>query len=504
MSELPLGGLTGAAEFSAPSRFEELRVSLTPQVVTLDPVSRIEGHLKIEVAIEKVQGQFTVVDAWSTGTAFRGIEAILVNRHPWDAVPITQRICGVCPVSHGLAATLAIEQASGVAAPDAARILRNLVLGANFLQSHILHFYHLAALDYVAGPDMPPWQPRWTSDLRLDPTATDRLVGHYVQALAMRRKAHEMGAVFGGRLPHPPTYVPGGFTARPSASRKSLFTSYVNELVTWIESVYIPDVELLAAAYDDYFTVGVGSGNLLAFGVFDLDAGGAQKLLARGRVEAGGTTVQPVELSAIVESTAHSWYAPSTDNLPPAVGSTVPQCPKSGAYSWLKAPRYGGQPYEAGPLARMWVNGDYRNGVSVMDRHRARAYEALKVAQAMQGWIAALPDSAATYIPNRPPTAGTGVGLTEAARGALGHWLTIANGVINHYQVITPTCWNASPRDGAGVRGPIEQALLGTPVLDIDQPIEVLRVIHSYDPCLSCAVHVLDGDGQPLAVLRAG
>ncbi len=503
MSDLPNFGLSAEAAVAAPGRLEELRVSLTPQVVTLDPVSRIEGHMKVEVAIEKVQGQLTVVDAWSTGTAFRGIEAILVNRHPWDAVPITQRICGVCPVSHGLAATLAIEQATGVVPPDAARILRNLVLGANYLQSHILHFYQLAVLDFVAGPGMPPWQPAWTSDLRLDPATTSTLVGHYVQALAMRRKAHEMGAVFGGRLPHPPTYVPGGFTARPSVARKTTFNSYLAELVAWIQNVYIPDVELLGTVYGDFFTIGRGTGNLLAYGAFDLDAAGATKLLARGRVEAGANAVQSVDPSAITESTAHSWYSPATDNLPPAVGSTIAECPRPGAYSWLKAPRYNQQPYETGPLARMWVNGDYRRGISVLDRHLARAYEALKIAQAIQGWIAALPDSATTYSQNMPPTAGTGVGLTEASRGALGHWLTIANGVIARFQVITPTCWNAAPRDGAGVRGPIEQALLGTPVVDVNQPIEVLRVIHSYDPCLSCAVHVLDGDGQPITVLRA-
>ena len=496
--------LVNAAESvqDAPRGLDAPMRSVYPSTVTLDPVTRIEGHLRIDIVIDNVQGQPQVVEAYSSGTAFRGIESILVGRHPWDAVPITQRICGVCPVSHGLAASMAVENATGVAAPENARIMRNLVLGSNYVQSHILHFYHLAALDYVAGPDMAPWTPRWTSDLRLDPQTSAILVNHYVTALAMRRKAHEMGAVFGGRLPHPPTYVPGGYTAVPSAARKATFTTYINELVNFVQNTYIPDVQLVASVYDDYATIGRGYGNLLAYGVFDLDTGGTQKLLARGRVVNGSNTVLPLDLKPIVEQVTHSWYDPATDNLPPASGATIPMAPKRGAYSWLKAPRYDGYSYEAGPLARMWVNGDYRQGISVLDRHMARALETLKVAQAMQAWNAALPTNGAVYTPNTPPTAGTGVGLTEAPRGALGHWLQISGGRIARYQVITPTCWNASPRDGHGACGPIEQALLGTPIADADQPVEVLRVVHSFDPCLSCAVHVLRGDGKTEVLVR--
>lgn len=477
-------------------------VRLAPQLVTIDPVTRIEGHMKVEVAIDTVGGVQQVVDAWSTGTAFRGLESILVNRHPWDAIPITQRICGVCPVSHGLAASLAIQAATGISPPNNGRILQNLVLGANFLQSHILHFYHLAILDYLVGPDMAPWQPHWESDLRLDATTTTTLVEHYTTALAMRRKAHEMGAVFGGRLPHPPSYVPGGFTCKPTAARRATFSTYLNELITFVQDTYIPDVQVLGSAYSDYYVLGAGNGNLLAYGAFDQDSAGSVKLLARGRIEDGSHTVLPVDLGAITEHVTYSWYDQSTNNLPPASGETRPDCPKCGAYSWLKAPRYAAQTYEVGPLARMWVNGDYRNGTSVMDRHMARALETLKVAQAMQAWLAQLADGSTAYTNNTPPSSGSGVGLTEASRGALGHWLQISNGQISRYQVITPTCWNASPRDSAGVRGPIEQALRGTPVLDIHQPVEVLRVIHSYDPCLSCSVHVLRPDRATVTVIR--
>jgi hydrogenase large subunit len=446
------------------------------------------------------------VDAHATGTLFRGLENILVNRSPLDAPDITQRICGVCPVSHGMAAVNTLDKAANLTVPDNARIMRNLVLGSNFVQSHILHFYHLALLDYVEGPAMAPWQPSWRVDKRISAAETQTLVDHYVVALEMRRKAHEMGALFGGRLPHPPAFVPGGFSTTPRPDRIAEFQAYLAELIPFIRDTYLPDAETVGRNYTDYFAIGRGRGNLLAYGVFDLDAGGANQLLRRGRVVEGtppraqklrlvggdsGQKVQPVDFNAITEQVTYSWYDQRTDNLKPAVGATLAQYPKNGAYSWLKAPRYQGVPYEVGPLARMWVNGDYQHGISTMDRILARAHEALKVAVALQQWVTELDTGGAVYKTYAIPATATAVGATEAPRGALAHWVRIADEKIANYQVVTPTCWNASPRDKAGARGPIEEALVGTPVLDIDQPIEVLRVIHSFDPCLSCAVHVM-------------
>jgi hydrogenase large subunit len=307
----------------------------------------------------------------------------------------------------------------------------------------------------------------------------------------MTRKAHEMGALFGGRMPHPPTYVPGGFTATPRPERITKFQTYLGELLGFIQGVYLKDVEALGRVYGDYFSIGRGPGNLLAFGVFDTDATGASKLLRSGRIANGYSAVQPVDAKQITEEVNRSWYADSTGHLNPATGATVPQYPKTNAYSWLKAPRYAGVPYEAGPLARMWVNGDYQRGISVMDRHLARAQETFKIASAMRGWVDQLQSGGSVYTPASTPLTATSSGLTEAPRGALGHWLQISNGRISRYQVVTPTCWNASPRDGSGKRGPIEEALIGTPVANVNQPVEVVRVIHSFDPCLSCAVHVM-------------
>lgn len=459
-------------------------------VKVIDPVTRIEGHLSIEVTIDTVGGSQQVTEAYASGTLFRGIENILVGRPVGDAPHITERICGVCPVAQGMASVGAIEALAGAAVPENARLMRNIVNGADFIHSHIVNFYHLSLLDYVDGTVRGPWAPTWTADKRITGTAATALFDNYKAALDARRKAHEIGALFAGRMPHPPAFVPGGFTGTPRAERISAAASLIDEVVAFIQGTYLADVETIAGTYSDYSSIGAGPKNLLAFGVFDLDAAGSSKLFKRGRVEAGGTTVQSVDATAITEAVTYSWYKDAAA-VNPASGSTVASYPKTNGYSWLKAPRYSSKVFEVGPLARMWINGDYRTGVSVMDRHRARAQEALKIAQAMQQWIDALSTGGAVYAAPSIPSSGSGMGLTEAARGALGHWLTVSGGNIGAYQIVTPTCWNVSPRDANGVAGALEQALVGVTVANAEQPIEVLRVIHSFDPCLACAVHVM-------------
>jgi hydrogenase large subunit len=458
---------------------------------SFDPVSRLEGHLGVEVEFDTLDGVQQVVDVRASGLLFRGFENILIGRDPRDAPLITQRICGVCPVAHGLAAVKALDAACGAIVPTNARIMRNLVHAANFIESHLLHFYLLTLPDFISGPAKPPWQADWSIDRRFDPHATQALMTGYLKALEIRRKAHEMGALFGGKMPHPAAYVPGGFTAMPRAERIRDFRGYVDELIAFIRERYLPDTELLAAKYGDYFAIGRGYANLLAFGAFDLDDVGLRRLFTGGHILEGSHDPEPIEAASITEHVTYSWYQAKTTGLNPAAGKTTAVDPASrtSAYSWLKAPRYAGKPYEVGPLARMWINGEYTNGISVMDRHLARAKEAMKIAQAARDWLAEVaPEGPVHHPPTLPPSA-AGLGLTEAPRGALGHWLGIAGGVISQYQVITPTTWNASPRDDKGALGPLEEALLGTPVENPDEPVEVMRVIHSFDPCLDCAVH---------------
>jgi hydrogenase large subunit len=473
-----------------------------PTTVKIDPVTRIEGHLAIEVTIDNVGGKQQIVDAKSNGTTFRGFEAILQGRNPLDAPHFTQRICGVCPISHGMASSMNLEAAFGVTPPANGRIIRNLVLGANFVQSHILHFYHLAALDYIDTTgilDISPWGPRYAAPDMVKGATAETLVGHYVKALEMRRKAHQMGAILGGKLPTSPVFVPGGATSVPTAAQIASFRTLLTELRAFINGTYLPDVLAVAGAFPGYYNIGKGCGNLLAYGVFDLDAAGTTKLLKRGRYTNGQSLA--VSTADIAEYVKYSKYS-SASGLNPSAGATTPNATKAGAYSWVKAPRYLNLVHEVGALARMYVNGDYTRGISALDRIAARAYETKKVADAMDGWLNQISVGASSYQYAATPASATGIGLTEAPRGALGHWITISSGTISRYQVITPTNWNASPRDDSGRLGPIEQALVGTPIANINQPIEVLRVVHSFDPCLSCAVHMVrPGKTEPEMVV---
>lgn len=491
-------------------------------IIKIDPMIRIEGHLSIEVTVDGGE----IIDAKSSGTMFRGFENILLGRSPLDAPHLTQRICGVCPISHGMASCLNLEDAFSVTPPTNGRIMRNLVLGANFVMSHILHFYHLAALDYINTTnviDIAPWVPRYvTGDMVTGDTAA-ALVGHYVEALAIRRKAHQMGAIFGGKLPCAPTFVPGGCTAVPTVNSIADFRALLTELRGFIDGTYIPDVKIVAGAFSDYLSIGVGCGNLLAYGVFDLDNSGQNKLLYRGRYT--DSSVAGVDPTQINEDLKYSRYDDAGSGLNPADGITDPDTEKTTAYSWLKAPRYQGIVHEVGPLARMAVNylsgdtttvtlidelldelkGKFTDLLSVLGRHAARALETKLVADAMDGWLDELvPGQTAYEEVSIPRQVQVGIGLTEAPRGALGHWITTTRrGNIDRYQVVTPTNWNASPKDDSDQNGPIEQALIGTSVADETQPIEVLRVVHSFDPCLACSVHMVrPGKTEPEIVVH--
>lgn len=481
--------------------------------IIIDPITRIEGHLKIEVEIEGEK----VINARSSGTMFRGFEIILQGRDPRDAQHLTQRICGVCPASHGLAASLNLDSAFGVTPPNNARIMRNLVLGSNYLQSHILHFYHLAALDYVKGPDTAPFIPRYDGDYRLSADVNKACVDHYLKALDIRKKCHEMLAIFGGKMPCHITFCPGGITESPDPDKITNFLWRLKEIQSFINDVYLPDVLAVAKIYSDYFGIGVGCKNLVAYGVFDLDQKQEKKLLYRGAYTDG--KVRKFESEKINEYVKYSWYEDKTDGLNPARGETIPDLKKKNAYSWLKSPRYDGKVHEVGPLARMAVSylqgeptvkklidgvlsefkADMSALFSVLGRHAARALECKFIADSMEDWLLQLKPGEPTYTPCEVPEEGAGMGLTEAARGALGHWVSIKNKKIDRYQVITPTNWNASPKDSKGQSGPIEQALIGAPVKDPENPFSVVRIIRSFDPCLACSVHVITPKGKILA-----
>ncbi len=516
--------------------------------ILFDPVTRIEGHLKLEACLENG----VVKEARSTGTLFRGIELILQGRDPRDAQHITQRICGVCPTSHAMAATLTLDSAFGIAdkIPENGRLLRNLILGAAHLSDHILHFYHLAALDFIditrasaydgeeatlkslksliARGEVGPFFPRYEGDYRFSAEVDLELIGHYVQALRIRRKAQEMMAIFAGKAPHNPAIVPGGVTEMPTADKIVSFLSRLNEIRDFIDNTYLPDVFTIAEAYGDYFETGRGCCRLLAFGNYDLE-GTNGDYLERNRLMKPGTvspelSLRPVDPGKIAEYVANSWYEDSTTGLHPSRGRTEISENRAVGYSWVKAPRYEGEPYEVGPLARLLTS--YLSGqpevktlvdsalsvagiglkelFSVLGRHLARALCSKVLADRMGDWLLGLKPGEAVCVSYEVPEEAKGMGLVDGARGALGHWIEIRNKRISRYQCVVPSTWNMSPKDDLGQPGPLEQALIGTKVRDEGNPFELVRIVRSFDPCLACAVHVMAPRGRTLAKFRVG
>ncbi len=461
--------------------------------IKLDPVTRLEGHMKIEV---EVDDRREVISAKSTGNMFRGFETLLKGRDPRDAVHLTQRICGLCPVSHGIASVKALENSRNFKPEAQARLLRNLIQGGNFVADHILHFYHLTLLDYVQGPDRSPWKTSYNTDMRFSDAASKKLFDNYIKALEIRRKAHEMVALFAGKIPHVMSIMPGGVTKAPTTAEISDYKKLLAEVKQFVEGQYEEDVQKIASVYQDYFRIGEGYRNFISFGVFELEGAPEAKLLYRSGRYTNGEYMS-VEPRRITEDIKYAWYT-GKERAELRDDNTQPNLNKTGAYSWIKAPRYLETPHEAGPLARAWVNGDYRKGVSVMDRHVARMLETKKIANALSLWVNALSVNGQEYqsVLHTGYSQGQGVGVTEAPRGALVHYVQYQNQKIQNYQVVTPTCWNVSPKDNLDQSGPLEKALIGVKVQDVNNPIELMRIIHSYDPCTACAVHIMTPEGK--------
>jgi hydrogenase large subunit len=406
--------------------------------------------------------------------------------------------------------------------PENGKLLRNLIFGCNFMQSHILHFYHLAALDYVdavgAVGELSPFIPRYEGDYRVSGEANSQLVNHYLKALDIRRKCQEMLAIFGGKMPHNVGIVPGGITETLSEEKITNFLWRLNEIRQFIDNAYIPDIITVAKAYNDYFGIGTGCKKMLAYGGFPLADGD----LFKAGVVNEDLKCEPFDEKNITEDVKHSWYADSSSGKQPGEGETKPEPRKKKGYSFIKSPRYKGQVCELGPLARMVCNYVQSDGktkelidsllgqfnaepsvlFSVLGRHAARALETKLIADSMVDWLQQLKPGKPVIVDVEIPEQADGVGLTEAPRGAVGHWMSIKDRKIARYQVITPTALNASPKDDKDQPGPIEQALTGTKVKDNDNPFEIVRIVRGFDPCLACSVHMLDARGNESGLLR--
>lgn len=543
----------------------------------IDPITRIEGHLRVEMEVDNG----VVTDAWVSGGCFRGMELVVQDRTPEDAAQIVQRICGVCPVSHTHASSLAGEAAYGIVIPNQARIIRNLVEGGQFLHSHILWLYTLAALDYVnplnalnanvgkaydlmeaAGTScstdlktlmgtltkfanngqLSIFSGGWFLDgqapeaYKLDPEADLICTAHYLEALNMQAKASEICGLIGGKMPHIMTLVPGGTAFVPTEEKLDELYSITREIRNWVDSTMLPDTKIIASAYPEALGFGRGCGRYVAWGVFQRENFEmADRYMPSGVVYTNdGLRLEDPDPSLIKEYVGHSWYVGDSD-LNPKEGVTDPLYTEyyvagteheenghmigtvNDRYTWSKGPSYNGECMEAGPFSRVlaaYLRGGEKNAYivnnldklmadlnltlpqlqSTLGRVAARQVECSYIAHLMVDWvdelIEALKGGDSEYFRAPEHLTGYGCGMWEAPRGALYHDEHVDNGRITGYQIIIPTTWNIAPRNAEGVRGPMEQALIGTPVNNVDAPINALRTVHSFDPCTACAVHV--------------
>ncbi|MEW6594217.1 MAG: nickel-dependent hydrogenase large subunit [Thermodesulfobacteriota bacterium] len=501
--------------------------------IDLGPITRIEGHLTVETTVEGG----AVTDARCKGEMFRGFEIFLKGRDPLDAQQITQRICGVCPYAHAIASSQAQENAYGLNVPPNGRILHNLIEGANHLYDYLLHFYQLTALDFVdvtailrysgkdadlnkvkswvqaelaSGKPFPaaPFLPRLSGKYIANSEINIGAIKHYLEAMEIEKKANQATAIFGGKFPHSTAIFPGGCTQEARIDHITAYQSLIQEVRSFIHGKYIPDLLAVASAFPEYWQIGASKGGFLSYGMLPLGPQpNAKRLFAPGVLLDG--QVAPVDFTKITQDIAHAKYS-SPSNLSVRESAITPAPHKKDAYTWIKAPRYGGRMVEVGPTARVLV--DYHQGNnpavkrlverfasqarikagqlnSVLGRHLCRAICAAVIADFLLEESERLDHGGKTMADIAIPKSAEGFGATEASRGALLHYLRIENYKIDKYECVVPTTWNASPRDDQGRPGALESALIGTKVLVAEEQIESHRIVRSFDPCIACSVH---------------
>ena len=480
-------------------------------LIAIDPFNRIEGDLRIEIEVE----DNTVISAKSSGIMFRGFERIMPGRSPMDALVITPRICGICSGSHGVAAAKALAQAQSAEMPENAYYMKNLILGIEVVMSHLSHFYLLFA------PDLPSARYK---NLSVYETVNKRFKAmngsSVISALSARQNALEIMGLVGGKWPNSLAIHPSGTTSTMNLSTLTRTIGIMKEFQDFLEKIFLGcslnewlDIDSLdkllkwkgVNAHHEsdlglFLTmcleagldrIGKGPKRYMSYGAYDLPEG--ITWLPSGYYEG---RVQPFDQALVKEHIGSSFFRDAVEARHPLEGVTAPLADKSGAYSWAKAPRYEGKTVEVGPLARMIIADDplltdmmQQIDSSVMTRMFARLREMCRLTKEMSGWLEKIKPTEPFYATPSSRFSSNGIGLTEAARGSLGHWMKISSNLIENYQVVTPSAWNMSPRDESGQPGPVEQALIGTNVADPGDPVEVNHIIRSFDPCMSCTVH---------------
>lgn len=452
--------------------------------ITINPVTRISGFMEIQAEIEN----HVVVNAKTKGLMFRGFEKMLIGRDPFDAIYFTQRICGICSTAHSVGSALALENAMNFIPSEQGRYLRDITHACEFLQNHLRHFYQYTLPDFVKLPENYPLFKTDHNDYRLPKEINDRMVEDYFSSLDVSRSAHQMLATLAGKAPHNHGIFIGGITSRATVSSIIAVESMLNNIEQFIVEKMIPDVYKIGDYYPEYFDIGGGYGNLLSYGCFD------------NYKELGTLYVDPLIYTNNTITTFFPDHITQYNDNAYFDENNETDINKEQAYSWIKAPRYNNMPYEVGPLARQWLCGEYRNGISAMDRTIARALEARKIVEIMRELLHNLIPGVNMQQEYTVPENSVGRGLVDTTRGALGHWLVTENSKIAFYQIISPSGWNLSTQTGK-ILGTAEQALIGSPIDDVNAPVEIGRVIRSFDPCVSCATHVFSG-GEHIKTMR--
>jgi len=440
--------------------------------------------------VEAIIENGRVAEANASGTMFRGYEWIMRDRLVTDAVYLTQRVCGICSLAHGAAASYLLDEIYDSELTENAQYLRNIMFAADFLQNHIRHFYLFSLPDFARMPDRPPYLGQNLTDARLGFSDNERLVGHYFEAVKAAQESHQLLALFGGKAPHQHSFVHGGVSVAPTADKISQALALIRSIGDFVKSRMVPDTELVARVYSDYYAIGVTPPRLLSFGLFKFGKMNENNLWRGGVVSDGRYTLPQAQL--INEDITNSWYVSGQEKGEKGE-DYLPDPYKPHAYTWIKSVNYTGLPYQVGPLARMIINGFYSGGTSTMDRIYARTLETLLLTELVLGWLNKIKPGPPPINQKKTPVKNEATATTDAMRGALLHSAKIQDEKVVRYNIITPTVWNFAPKDKNGNRGPVESALVGTGIPRSDMLFTILgRTIRSFDPCISCATHILD------------
>lgn len=463
---------------------------MTREKIVFSPVTRLSGLLSVEVSLERNK----IVDARVSSTMFRGFEYIMKGRNITDSPYLTQRVCGICSLAHGAVASYLVDEVFDNTIDENAQYLRNIMLGADFLQNHIRHFYMFSLPDYVKMPDRPPFSRQNLTDVRFTKTQNDILVKHYFESIKASQESHQLLTLFGGKAPHQHSFVHGGVSSHITSYNVNQALSLIQNIKDFIETRLLPDTELISQKYSDYFNIGITPKKLLSFGLFRFGPKNKKILWPAGVIINNIIKLPNIEL--IKEDISHSWFVKLHQNNT----EVIPDPYKPTAYSWVKSVDYAKKPFEVGPLVRMILLGYYSGGTSTMDRICARSLETYYIAELIEKWLFKLKPGPAPISQNKVPVKSKVTAVTDAMRGALLHSAQIEGETVKHYNIITPTVWNFSPKNAFGEPGPVERALIGTKIPQRDMLFTIIgRIIRSFDPCLACATHVLDVKGRKIA-----